>query len=150
MIRRPPRSTRTDTLFPYTTLFRAVHSNGDWSYTTVSSANHVKPANDASVEDDFSYTLIDGDGDISNVATQPITVTDTEPLVGPSPADGTVDEAGLPQGSGDPAVNKIEVSGSLDVTPGNDTIDTDFTTGAPGTKTTVGRFMAYKKRKRSG
>src|SRR3546814_11888008 len=24
MIRRPPRSTRTDTLFPYTTLFRAV------------------------------------------------------------------------------------------------------------------------------
>src|SRR3546814_12736034 len=28
MIRRPPRSTRTDTLFPYTTLFRSVF---DWS-----------------------------------------------------------------------------------------------------------------------
>src|SRR3546814_9558348 len=27
MIRRPPRSTRTDTLFPYTTLFR---SDEDW------------------------------------------------------------------------------------------------------------------------
>src|SRR3546814_9921956 len=26
MIRRPPRSTRTDTLFPYTTLFRSRHS----------------------------------------------------------------------------------------------------------------------------
>src|SRR3546814_4973472 len=26
MIRRPPRSTRTDTLFPYTTLFRSLHS----------------------------------------------------------------------------------------------------------------------------
>src|SRR3546814_20027035 len=25
MIRRPPRSTRTDTLFPYTTLFRSLH-----------------------------------------------------------------------------------------------------------------------------
>src|SRR3546814_18185050 len=25
MIRRPPRSTRTDTLFPYTTLFRSEH-----------------------------------------------------------------------------------------------------------------------------
>src|SRR3546814_11601924 len=25
MIRRPPRSTRTDTLFPYTTLFRSNH-----------------------------------------------------------------------------------------------------------------------------
>src|SRR3546814_12191500 len=28
MIRRPPRSTRTDTLFPYTTLFRSVHDPG--------------------------------------------------------------------------------------------------------------------------
>src|SRR3546814_7327535 len=27
MIRRPPRSTRTDTLFPYTTLFRSLRSN---------------------------------------------------------------------------------------------------------------------------
>src|SRR3546814_15629263 len=26
MIRRPPRSTRTDTLFPYTTLFRSMHA----------------------------------------------------------------------------------------------------------------------------
>src|SRR3546814_334546 len=34
MIRRPPRSTRTDTLFPYTTLFRsryrAIAAEGDW------------------------------------------------------------------------------------------------------------------------
>src|SRR3546814_8125865 len=28
MIRRPPRSTRTDTLFPYTTLFRSVAAVG--------------------------------------------------------------------------------------------------------------------------
>src|SRR3546814_7921828 len=28
MIRRPPRSTRTDTLFPYTTLFRSRHGKG--------------------------------------------------------------------------------------------------------------------------
>src|SRR3546814_3046802 len=28
MIRRPPRSTRTDTLFPYTTLFRSLGRNG--------------------------------------------------------------------------------------------------------------------------
>src|SRR3546814_4353686 len=28
MIRRPPRSTRTDTLFPYTTLFRSESGNG--------------------------------------------------------------------------------------------------------------------------
>src|SRR3546814_7407806 len=29
MIRRPPRSTRTDTLFPYTTLFRSGQGPGD-------------------------------------------------------------------------------------------------------------------------
>src|SRR3546814_19561072 len=29
MIRRPPRSTRTDTRFPYTTLFRSVTANVD-------------------------------------------------------------------------------------------------------------------------
>src|SRR3546814_4506864 len=28
MIRRPPRSTRTDTLFPYTTLFRSIRNEG--------------------------------------------------------------------------------------------------------------------------
>src|SRR3546814_16354910 len=28
IIRRPPRSTRTDTLFPYTTLFRSVGAGG--------------------------------------------------------------------------------------------------------------------------
>src|SRR3546814_4107903 len=29
MIRRPPRSTRTDTLFPYTTLFRSQEADGE-------------------------------------------------------------------------------------------------------------------------
>src|SRR3546814_18543596 len=29
MIRRPPRSTRTDTLFPYTTLVRSLGTGGD-------------------------------------------------------------------------------------------------------------------------
>src|SRR3546814_6649801 len=31
MIRRPPRSTRTDTLFPFTTLFRSHHGNAEAS-----------------------------------------------------------------------------------------------------------------------
>src|SRR3546814_4089565 len=38
MIRRPPRSTRTDTLFPYTTLFRS--SNGN-THAVVNSAHAV-------------------------------------------------------------------------------------------------------------
>src|SRR3546814_11270827 len=33
MIRRPPRSTRTDTLFPYTTLFRSLLSQHAARYT---------------------------------------------------------------------------------------------------------------------
>src|SRR3546814_16695495 len=32
MIRRPPRSTRTDTLFPYTTLFRSRRAGIRWRF----------------------------------------------------------------------------------------------------------------------
>src|SRR3546814_4122474 len=32
MIRRPPRSTRTDTLFPYTTLFRSLADDQDGGF----------------------------------------------------------------------------------------------------------------------
>src|SRR3546814_4549146 len=32
MIRRPPRSTRTDTLFPYTTLFRSNPTDQGWVF----------------------------------------------------------------------------------------------------------------------
>src|SRR3546814_20988762 len=35
MIRRPPRSTRTDTLFPYTTLFRSLGDVVDMLFTTL-------------------------------------------------------------------------------------------------------------------
>src|SRR3546814_1263255 len=38
MIRRPPRSTRTDTLFPYTTLFRSVGSEGQSAVPAILSA----------------------------------------------------------------------------------------------------------------
>src|SRR3546814_8987895 len=35
MIRRPPRSTRTDTLFPYTTLFRSTGARQGWQKAEV-------------------------------------------------------------------------------------------------------------------
>src|SRR3546814_21081730 len=49
MIRRPPRSTRTDTLFPYTTLFRSLdvaynvaeHRYEDTPQVYISSANLI-------------------------------------------------------------------------------------------------------------
>src|SRR3546814_11033354 len=37
MIRRPPRSTRTDTLFPDTTLFRSIEAIGIWGQKWVES-----------------------------------------------------------------------------------------------------------------
>src|SRR3546814_11048392 len=40
MIRRPPRSTRTDTLFPYTTLFRSPKG-----FETIAVAMQYDPAN---------------------------------------------------------------------------------------------------------
>src|SRR3546814_2919296 len=45
MIRRPPRSTRTDTLFPYTTLFRSIRRLG-WPHQPSSAhpnAGSMKP-----------------------------------------------------------------------------------------------------------
>src|SRR3546814_13255692 len=50
MLRRPPRSTRTDTLFPYTTLFRS------FTYTPA-------PGEEGTVT--FDYSITDGDGDTS-------------------------------------------------------------------------------------
>src|SRR3546814_390620 len=43
MIRRPPRSTRTDTLFPYTTLFRSVQIRFD-AHTEFEAAVLAHPA----------------------------------------------------------------------------------------------------------
>src|SRR3546814_14482163 len=46
MIRRPPRSTRTDTLFPYTTLFRsfaAVKAQGPVAATDVREQQRIDP-----------------------------------------------------------------------------------------------------------
>src|SRR3546814_14504966 len=42
MIRRPPRSTRTDTLFPYTTLFRSVDEEAN--VMAIDTAIHPKMA----------------------------------------------------------------------------------------------------------
>src|SRR3546814_12921673 len=44
MIRRPPRSTRTDTLFPYTTLFRS--NAWTWEHMALTRARPVWAADD--------------------------------------------------------------------------------------------------------
>src|SRR3546814_17676430 len=58
MIRRPPRSTRTDTLFPYTTLFRS----GDAG--ALAGMKGTTPLVDLS--DDFKDRLLGMDPDLSD------------------------------------------------------------------------------------
>src|SRR3546814_5094231 len=53
MIRRPPRSTRTDTLFPYTTLFRSREVNGKPLVYFDSANTGHKPAAVIEAVDDF-------------------------------------------------------------------------------------------------
>src|SRR3546814_4133790 len=43
MIRRPPRSTRTDTLFPYTTLFRSLPSPPSFGFAGAPSSEEAAP-----------------------------------------------------------------------------------------------------------
>src|SRR3546814_4406587 len=46
MIRRPPRSTRTDTLFPYTTLFRSPDAKKSWRAPTTQATSRAGAAAD--------------------------------------------------------------------------------------------------------
>src|SRR3546814_18949479 len=52
MIRRPPRSTRTDTLFPYTTLFRSLYADNsrDWSPISIAVVGFALSAYPVAVE----------------------------------------------------------------------------------------------------
>src|SRR3546814_2340380 len=47
MIRRPPRSTRTDTLFPYTTLFRSGSAAAAGAHSHALCRRQLRPACDA-------------------------------------------------------------------------------------------------------
>src|SRR3546814_11215382 len=79
MIRRPPRSTRTDTLFPYTTLFRSNLANA---------AARVQPVRDGFINSIQVYPFTAGAlyqvytavGQITDIALQP-----GEQLVGSGP-----------------------------------------------------------------
>src|SRR3546814_2926446 len=70
MIRRPPRSTRTDTLFPYTTLFRSVYmrdARGDPQFIGENAIGHTPMGSAMSLRT----------GDAFDVKVQPTVVSRT-------------------------------------------------------------------------
>src|SRR3546814_11483985 len=60
MIRRPPRSTRTDTLFPYTTLFRSSLGADRQGERIMAETNSGAAAAIESLDPRIRYTLHDG------------------------------------------------------------------------------------------
>src|SRR3546814_10247740 len=52
MIRRPPRSTRTDTLFPYTTLFRSITAYQSYATADVGLIAYETPSREGLVLDE--------------------------------------------------------------------------------------------------
>src|SRR3546814_3050415 len=60
MIRRPPRSTRTDTLFPYTTLFRSVWNAGSTTEKYFMSAEDLTVHAGLSLQQDLALVNLIG------------------------------------------------------------------------------------------
>ena len=110
-----------------------VYSDGRWSYSSPPASNsgvsagHGQPGSgtDVNLPADFKYQLIDGDGDLSNWATQPIVVTDTAPTIDGSAGDSSVKEMYLGNGSL-PDGSKLTAGGSLGVVKGADAINVTF------------------------
>src|SRR3546814_19931396 len=83
MIRRPPRSTRTDTLFPYTTLFR---SNLDQLNTAISGVsadtNPLAVSYDDNDKDSITLQGTSGTTKITQLAAGDLSATSTDAVQG--------------------------------------------------------------------
>src|SRR3546814_4119091 len=68
MIRRPPRSTRTDTLFPYTTLFRSLAAKllGRVQRAAVGAYRAVRPADRLQMGTGSGFVGVDGCGQVGH------------------------------------------------------------------------------------
>src|SRR3546814_16065255 len=82
MIRRPPRSTRTDTLFPYTTLFLSL---GNWQQEPISSPTPISPMPIFADNWSAAPTAYQGLGDRRAGFTTPPPQARAEPAYAPPP-----------------------------------------------------------------
>src|SRR3546814_13110885 len=78
MIRRPPRSTRTDTLFPYTTLFRSAVFPDLVAKRMAAMAPEIEQVAD----DCIDQLLRAGSGDFMAIVANPLPITVVSKLVG--------------------------------------------------------------------
>src|SRR3546814_8982062 len=76
MIRRPPRATRTVTLFPYTTLFRSVDTNYDPSLV-----DYPIPGNDDAIRAVQLYARAIADAVLEGKAAAPIIANQNDEFV---------------------------------------------------------------------
>ncbi|MAO90179.1 MAG: hypothetical protein CMM81_01470, partial [Rhodospirillales bacterium] len=112
-----------------------VQADGTWSYTPNEDADHTATGG-AALNDNFSYTIVDGDGDTAT-ADQPIRVRDDKPTItiNPPPSGDPnvdvngafVDEDDLTAAQGDTAIGSdgtgsSAVSGTLTIDGGQDGI----------------------------
>src|SRR3546814_19438795 len=110
MIRRPPRSTRTDTLFPYTTLFRSDEGRADLE-------RHVHELVDLVGEDLAEGAAVDGE---ILAEDEDLLAVDRAPAADDAVAIGPLVEGGLhgPAGEHVELVEAALVEQVLDALPG--------------------------------
>lgn len=131
--------------------FLTVNVDGSWTFTpntyvdhddAIEGTTHVGDGSDNdSFEGNFSYRIVDGDGDISNSITQEINVIDGADPISSSVVNA-VDEDDI-LGSGSDRNDSAQVSGNLSVTGGSDPIDVSFTTANSATLSSNGVAITY-------
>src|SRR3546814_16008428 len=108
MIRRPPRSTRTDTLFPYTTLFRSFN---------VGDAKGANPVTDAN---NFNFS-ISATGDVT-LGVVSVTGRDNSLNNGASFDDFAANVMGAVSTGGDITIGGVDYSGYGDAETGRESV----------------------------
>ncbi len=111
-----------------------VNPDGSYTYTPDGGIDHSAGGDDPvttpdahgdDIRETFSYTIKDGDGDVSDWAEQNIDIHDGALPDITDIDDGTIREANLPTGS-DPDPDQTTITDGFTVTPGTDLFDVTF------------------------
>ncbi|MEH6768614.1 VCBS domain-containing protein, partial [Psychrobacter sp.] len=106
-----------------------VNEDGSWTFAANKAIDNRDPAPNLQDDGSFSYTLIDADGDVSDAAKQPISVTDTAPVI-ESDESVVLKESDLFPNSGTASTYVVKVESAFTVTGNEDNIsDIYFTMG---------------------